>query len=79
MTYPPIGKIAVMSTGGRIEVWPNESGDGCFTGLLLLKDRSYTETVCLDLSCMWDMRKISRVEEPTEADRQLCMLLEREA
>lgn len=64
--YPPVGQIAVMQSGARIEVWDNESDSaGCFTGLLL-KDG--------DLSCMWDRTKVDHIEEPSDDDLHLGML-----
>lgn len=70
--YPPIGKIAVMSSGARIEVWSNESESAdCFTGLLLDADAGYGKRVVFDLSCMWGREHIDHIEEPTEADRQI--------
>ncbi|MRX33196.1 hypothetical protein [Aminobacter sp. MDW-2] len=64
--YPPVGKIAVMQSGARIEVWDNDSDSaGCFTGLLLKGG---------DLSCMWDRTKVDHIEEPTDDDLHLGML-----
>lgn len=53
--YPPVGSIAIMQSGARIEVWPDESGPGRFTGVLL-PDR-------VDCSCMWDRSRIAHIEE----------------
>lgn len=70
--YPPVGKIAVMGGGDRVEVWPDEScHQGCFTGLLLKGGRSIEERRVHDLSCMWDRKAVSHIEEPSEADKLL--------
>lgn len=69
--YPPVGKIAVMGSGVRIEIWPNESDADCFTGLLLDHQASYGKRVVMDLSCMWDRTKIERIEEPTTEDLKI--------
>lgn len=67
--YPPVGKIAVTISGGRIEVWDNESESGdCFTGLLLQDGRTYAQAVVCDLSCCWGREHIDHIEEPTEDD-----------
>ncbi|MGV2099031.1 hypothetical protein [Rhizobium sp. 21-4511-3d] len=66
--YPPQGKIAVMHSGARIEVWPNESDADCFTGLLLDAGASYGKRVVFDLSCMWGREHIDHIEEPTQTD-----------
>lgn len=72
--YPAVGKIAVMGSGARIEVWDNESDSGdCFTGLLLVGSRSHAQTVVLDLSCCWGREFIAHIEEPTKADMALSM------
>ena len=62
--YPPVGMVAVMRCGTRIEVWDNESDADCFTGLLLPGAGSVT-----DLSCLWARDQIDHIETPTEADR----------
>lgn len=73
--YPPVGKIAVLNSGARIEVWDDESESAeCFTGLLLAKDRTRTQVVIFDLSCCWVREFIDHIEEPTEADLALGML-----
>lgn len=70
--YPPVGKIAVMESGCRIEIWANESESGdCFSGLLLQEGRTYHQRVVFDLSCMWDRSKIGHIEEPTPDDLRL--------
>ncbi|NTJ67547.1 hypothetical protein G6M50_06185 [Agrobacterium rhizogenes] len=70
--YPPIGKIAVMNSGARIEIWGNESDSAdCFTGLLLDAGASYGKRVVFDLSCMWGREYIDHIEEPTEADKSV--------
>lgn len=70
--YPPIGMIAVMNSGCRIEVWHDESESAdCFTGLLLKDGRSHAQRVVFDLSCMWGREFIDHIEEPTEADIRL--------
>lgn len=70
--YPPVGMIAVMNSGARIEVWGDESDSAdCFTGLLLDVRASYGKRVVFDLSCMWGRQHIDHIEEPTEADRQI--------
>lgn len=70
--YPPVGMIAVTSSGSRIEVWDDESESGdCFTGLLLIDGRTHAQTVVLDLSCCWGREHIERIEEPTDADLAL--------
>lgn len=70
--YPPVGKIAVMKSGARIEVWEDESESAdCFTGLLLDARASRSKRVVFDLSCMWERNKIEHIEEPTESDRQI--------
>lgn len=71
-SYPPVGKIANMGEGSRVEILHNESeSDDCFTGLFLRKDATYAQSVVFDLSVMWDRTKIQQIEEPTEADRKL--------
>ena len=71
--YPPINMIAVMTTGARIHVWPNESEtDGDFTGLML-RDGTPARRVVFDLSCMWSRTMISHIERPTDADRSLML------
>lgn len=73
--YPPVGKIAVMSSGSRIEVWPDESESAdCFTGLLLQEGRTRTQIIVFDLSCMWGRTKIDHIEEPDADDLRLGML-----
>lgn len=73
--YPPVGKIAVMGTGSRIEVWPDESESAdCFTGMMLIANRSRAQIVVHDLSCMWDRAQIDHIEEPTGDDLRLGML-----
>ena len=68
--YPPVGKIAVMSGGDRIEVWPDEGEhQGCFTGLLLKPGRSIERQRAHDMSCMWDRKAVDHIEEPSEADK----------
>jgi hypothetical protein len=70
--YPPVGKTAVMGTGSRIEIWPNESESAdCFTGLLLKDGRTEAQRVVFDLSVMWDRTQIERIEEPTPDDLRL--------
>lgn len=70
--YPPVGKIAVLNSGARIEVWDDESESAdCFTGLLLDAGASYGKRVVFDLSCMWGREHIDHVEEPTESDLQV--------
>jgi len=54
--YPPVGKVAVMEGGSKIEVWPNESREGCFTGSILPPEAP-------DISCMWDLARIVRVDD----------------
>ena len=71
-SYPPVGKIAVMGTGSRVEILHNESeSDDCFTGLFLRKDATYAQSVVFDLSVMWDRNQIVNIEEPTSEDRKL--------
>ena len=78
--YPPVGKVAVMEGGARIEVWANESeSPDCFTGLMLREGRSYARRVVLDLSCMWLRSSIRHIEEPTAADIALGEFLGRAA
>lgn len=73
--YPPIGKIAVMTSGRRIEIWHDESESAdCFTGFLLLEGRTHQQRAVFDLSCMWDRMQIDHIEEPTEDDLRLGML-----
>jgi len=70
--YPPVGMIAVMGTGSRIEIWTNESESAdCFTGLLLKDGRTETQRVVFDLSVMWDRNQIEHIEEPTADDLRL--------
>lgn len=69
--YPPVGMIAVMKTGRRIEIWDDESDADCFTGLLLLEGRTETQRVVFDLSCQWDRTQIDHIEEPTDDDLRL--------
>jgi hypothetical protein len=69
--YPPVAKIAVMRSGARIEIWPNESEAGCFTGLLLDQASSHSKRIAFDLSCLWDCTCIDHIEEPTPDDLQL--------
>lgn len=70
--YPPVGMIAVMDSGSRIEVWHDESESAyCFTGLLLMDGRSHTQRVVFDLSCLWSREFIDHIEAPTEADLRL--------
>jgi hypothetical protein len=70
--YPPVGKIAVMGSGARIEVWADESESvDCFTGLLLDAGASYGKRVVFDLSCMWDRMRIDHIEDPTHSDLEL--------
>ena len=68
--YPPVGKVAVMTGGTRIEVWANESDPDCFTGLLL-SEGNFQKRAAMDLSCFWDRFQIDHVEEPTSEDMQL--------
>lgn len=69
--YPPVGKIAVLDSGSRIEIWDDESESAaCFTGLLLM-DGTYAQRVVFDLSCMWGRQFIDHIEEPTEDDLRL--------
>lgn len=78
--YPPVGMIAVMDSGSRIEVWHDESESAdCFTGLLLKDGRTDGQRVVFDLSCMWSREFIHHIEEPTEADLQLSGLPREEA
>ena len=52
--YPPVGGIAVMISGSRIEVWANEGADGsCFTGI---------DITTGDASVMWLKSKIKGIE-----------------
>lgn len=77
--YPPVGMIAVMDSGCRIEVWGDESESAdCFTGLLL-EDGSDAKRVVFDLSCMWGRLYIDHIEQPTEDDLQLGWLSRVEA
>lgn len=70
--YPPIGKIAVMNSGARIEIWGNESDSAdCFTGMMLDAGSSYGKRIVFDLSCMWGREHIDHIEEPTEADKSV--------
>ncbi|MGN6537383.1 MAG: hypothetical protein ACTHKQ_16855 [Mesorhizobium sp.] len=70
--YPPVGMIAVMDSGSRIEVWHDESESAdCFTGLLLKDGRSHGQRVVFDLSCMWGRQFIHHIEEPTDEDIRL--------
>lgn len=69
--YPPVGKVAVMASGARIEVWENESEAGCFTGLMLRSGRTQSQRVVLDLSCLWVSAAIDHIEEPTPDDLAL--------
>lgn len=72
--YPPIGKIAVTKSGNRIEVWPCEHDDpDCFTGMMLLPDRSAAQIAVHDVSCLWGRAEIDHFEEPNEKDRALSM------
>ncbi|GAA2817086.1 hypothetical protein EDC40_103673 [Aminobacter aminovorans] len=77
--YPPVGMIAVMDSGSRIEVWPDESeSKDCFTGVMLLEGRTDDQRAVFDTSCMWGRCFIDHIEEPTEADLRLCGLLREE-
>lgn len=54
--YPPVGMIAVMTTGRRILVWAPEADDAdCFTGIAL---------DCGDASTFWDRASVAKVEPP---------------
>lgn len=78
--YPPVGMIAVMDSGSRIEVWHDESESaGCFTGLLLKDGRSHSQRVVFDLSCMWSRQFIDHIEPPNEDDVRLGWLSREEA
>lgn len=78
--YPPVGMIAVMDSGSRIEIWHDESESAeCFTGLLLKDGRTHGQRVVFDLSCMWAREFIHHVEEPTESDIRLGGLPREEA
>lgn len=70
--YPPVGKVAVLDSGSRIEVWHDESESAdCFTGLLLKDGRTDSQRVVFDLSCMWDRQSVNHIEEPTAEDLRL--------
>lgn len=69
--YPPVGKIAVTHGGSRIEVWPDESQPDCFTGLMLVNDRSAAQRAVFDLSSMWDRLAIDHIEKPSPSDIEL--------
>lgn len=78
--YPPVGMIAVMCCGIRIEIWDDESESAdCFTGLMLLDGRSRAQIIVHDLSCMWGREFIDHIEEPTPEDLALGMFPRREA
>lgn len=70
--YPPINKIAVMKSGWRIEIWPNESDDSrCFTGCRLDAESNWARQAVLDVSVFWLRSEIDHIEEPTEMDRMI--------
>lgn len=70
--YPPVGKVAVMDSGARIEVWGDESESAdCFTGLLLRDGQPHNRRVVFDLSVMWDRTRIDHIEDPTDDDLRL--------
>ena len=54
--YPIIGAVAVMDSGARIEVWPDEGCDpDCFAGSLLDPNK-------IDVSVFWDRAEIVSLE-----------------
>jgi hypothetical protein len=62
--YPPVGCVAVMRSGDRIEIWPCESDDpACFTGCLISPGSSFAHAAVHDASCMWLREAIARVEQ----------------
>lgn len=70
--YPTVGQVAVMDSGLRIAVWPDESESPlCFTGQALLPERTDAQIAVHDVSCMWSRTYIHHVEMPTETDRSL--------
>lgn len=61
--YPPVGFVAVMRGGDRIDIWPAESDDPAyFTGGLILPNSSDAQAAVHDASCMWLRDAIVRVE-----------------
>lgn len=64
--YPPVGRVAVMKSGNRVMVWPEEGHDArCFAGQLLEQGASPISAV----SAMWLRSAVIRCEAPTADDR----------
>lgn len=62
--YPPVGAVAVMCSGERIDIWPCESDDPeCFTGCLISPGRTPAQTAVRDASCLWLRSAIARIEQ----------------
>lgn len=63
--YPAVGSVAVLESGTRVMVWPNESDDAeCFTGQEMVDGLSACNAMH-GCSCMWLRAAIVRVEAPT--------------
>lgn len=61
--YPPVGCVAVMRGGVRVEIWPCESDDpACFTGCLISPASSFARAAVHGASCMWLREAIAQVE-----------------
>lgn len=69
------GMIAVMDSGARVAIWPDEGGDPrAFTGQMLEADASYARASGANLSVFWDRSKVHHIERATEADQAMSLV-----